>query len=193
MRCLLADRALPADPAVQAVGVVYPRGVCHDEGMDTQQTPRLNLLGDTSASSGGCCGGGACACGGGAAGAEATPTGATETSTGTYREAAPLADTITGAPDPETFRLSNAGTRPSSGIGNGTATATTTQEFLVTGMTCGHCVASVKEEVGAVDGIAAVEVILKKGGASRVTVTAQAPVDESAVRAAVEEAGYQLA
>lgn len=163
--------------------------------MDTQQTPPLNLLGDTSASGGGCCGGGSCGCGGGSAGTEAhgATTDTADASTGTYREAAPLADTITGAPDPDTFRLSNAGTRPGSGIGNGTATATTTQEFLVTGMTCGHCVASVTEEVGAVDGIAAVEVVLKKGGASRVTVTAQAPVDESAVRAAVEEAGYQLA
>ncbi|WP_228545849.1 heavy-metal-associated domain-containing protein [Microcella flavibacter] len=163
--------------------------------MDTQQNPPLNLLGDTSASSGGCCGGGGC--GDGAAGADTRGTDATATdsSTGTYREAAPLADTITGAPDPDTVRLSNAGAQPSgvSGIGNGTATATITQEFLVTGMTCGHCVASVTEEVGAVDGIAAVEVVLKKGGASRVTVTAQAPVDESAVRAAVEEAGYQLA
>ena len=39
----------------------------------------------------------------------------------------------------------------------------------------------------------AVEVVLKKGGASRVTVTSAAPVDADAVRAAVEEAGYQLA
>ncbi|WP_324287736.1 heavy-metal-associated domain-containing protein [Microcella daejeonensis] len=161
--------------------------------MDTQQTPRLNLLGDTSASGGGCCGGGSCACGGGTAGAEATATEAEQT--GTYREPAPLADTITGAPDPATFRMSNAGSATSrtSGIGNGTAAPTSTQEFLVTGMTCGHCVASVKEEVGALDGIADVEVVLKKGGASRVTVTSAAPVDESAVRAAVEEAGYQLA
>ena len=66
-------------------------------------------------------------------------------------------------------------------------------EFLVTGMTCGHCVSSVSEEVGAVSGVDAVEVVLKKGGASRVTVTSAAPVDADAVRAAVEEAGYQLA
>lgn len=66
-------------------------------------------------------------------------------------------------------------------------------EFLVTGMTCGHCVSSVKEEVGAIAGVDAVEVVLKKGGASRVTVTASGPVDVDAVRAAVEEAGYQLA
>ena len=66
-------------------------------------------------------------------------------------------------------------------------------DFLVTGMTCGHCVSSVKEEVGAIAGVDAVEVVLKKGGASRVTVTSAAPIDADAVRAAVEEAGYQLA
>lgn len=66
-------------------------------------------------------------------------------------------------------------------------------EFLVTGMTCGHCVASVTEEVGAVAGVQSVDVVLKKGGASRVTVHADGPVDIEAVRAAVEEAGYQLA
>lgn len=69
----------------------------------------------------------------------------------------------------------------------------TTETYDVTGMTCGHCVASVKEEVGALDGIADVEVVLKKGGASRVTVSSSVPVDVDAVRAAVEEAGYQLA
>jgi copper chaperone len=66
-------------------------------------------------------------------------------------------------------------------------------QYLVTGMTCGHCVASVRDEVGAVAGVDSVEVALVKGGASRVTVTASAPVDEAAIRAAVEEAGYQLA
>ncbi|MDO9589533.1 MAG: cation transporter [Microcella sp.] len=66
-------------------------------------------------------------------------------------------------------------------------------EFLVTGMTCGHCVSSVTEEVGAIDGVESVEVVLKKGGASRVTVTAAGAIDSDAVRAAVEEAGYQLA
>ncbi len=66
-------------------------------------------------------------------------------------------------------------------------------EFLVTGMTCGHCVASVTEEVGAIAGVQNVDVVLKKGGASRVTVHADGPLDAEAVRAAVEEAGYQLA
>jgi copper chaperone CopZ len=66
-------------------------------------------------------------------------------------------------------------------------------EFLVTGMTCGHCVSSVTEEVSAIEGVDSVEVVLKKGGASRVVVTSAAPVDKDAVSAAVEEAGYQLA
>lgn len=81
-------------------------------------------------------------------------------------------------------------------IGEHAAAAPSTDagtEFLVTGMTCGHCVASVTEEVGAIAGVQSVDVVLKKGGASRVTVHADGPVDTEAVRAAVEEAGYQLA
>lgn len=72
------------------------------------------------------------------------------------------------------------------------ATQADAHEFLVTGMTCGHCVSSVKEEVGAIAGVESVEVILKNGGESRVTVHAAGPLDAEAVRAAVEEAGYQL-
>lgn len=78
----------------------------------------------------------------------------------------------------------------------GDAPAVTTDagtEFLVTGMTCGHCVASVTQEVGAIAGVQSVDVVLKKGGSSRVTVHADGPIDVEAVRAAVEEAGYQLA
>ncbi len=65
-----------------------------------------------------------------------------------------------------------------------------TQTFTVTGMTCGHCVASVTEEVSEVAGVDRVDVVLESG---QVTVTSNEPVDESAIRAAVEEAGYQLA
>ncbi|MCK6079544.1 cation transporter [Microbacterium sp. EYE_5] len=63
-------------------------------------------------------------------------------------------------------------------------------DILVTGMTCGHCVASVKEELSEVDGVEAVSVELVKGGASRVTVHSATPVDDDAMTAAVEEAGY---
>jgi len=59
--------------------------------------------------------------------------------------------------------------------------------YTVTGMTCGHCVASVTEEVGAVDGVTAVDVDLSTGA---MIVTSDEPIDDAAVRAAVVEAGY---
>ncbi len=65
-----------------------------------------------------------------------------------------------------------------------------TATFTVTGMTCGHCVASVTEEVSEVPGVDHVDVVLETGA---VTVTSAEPVDAAAVRAAVEEAGYQVA
>jgi copper ion binding protein len=65
-----------------------------------------------------------------------------------------------------------------------------TQTYTVTGMTCGHCVASVTEEVQEIPGVQDVAVTLESGG---VTVTSEAGVDDAAVKAAVEEAGYQLA
>jgi copper chaperone len=61
--------------------------------------------------------------------------------------------------------------------------------YTVVGMTCGHCVNAVTEEVGAVPGVTAVDVDLASGG---LTVTSTEPVDDDAVRAAVEEAGYQI-
>jgi copper chaperone len=65
--------------------------------------------------------------------------------------------------------------------------------YTVSGMTCGHCVAAVTEEIQAVDGVERVEVDLVAGGESMVTVTSARPLVETAVREAVEEAGYQLA
>ncbi|NNG37542.1 heavy-metal-associated domain-containing protein [Nakamurella aerolata] len=65
-----------------------------------------------------------------------------------------------------------------------------TSQFTVTGMTCSHCVASVTEEVTAVPGVTGVDVDLATGG---LTVTSDAPVDDASIKAAVEEAGYQLA
>ncbi|MCR3721629.1 copper ion binding protein [Prauserella flava] len=62
--------------------------------------------------------------------------------------------------------------------------------YTVTGMTCQHCVASVTEEVGEVDGVRAVNVDLDTGA---VTVSSDAEVADEAVRSAVEEAGYTLA
>ncbi|MGO1481062.1 MAG: heavy-metal-associated domain-containing protein [Brachybacterium sp.] len=64
--------------------------------------------------------------------------------------------------------------------------ATTTQ-FQVTGMTCGHCEMSVREEVSEVAGVQGVEVSHESGV---LRVSASQPVDEAAVLAAVTEAGY---
>ncbi|WP_101523406.1 heavy-metal-associated domain-containing protein [Nocardioides houyundeii] len=65
-----------------------------------------------------------------------------------------------------------------------------TQSFTVTGMTCAHCVASVTEEVREVPGVESVEVVLDTGA---LTVTSAEPLDQGAIAAAVEEAGYALA
>ena len=65
-----------------------------------------------------------------------------------------------------------------------------TATYTVVGMTCGHCVSAVTGEVSALPGVTAVDVDLASGG---LTVTSEAPVDETAVRAAVEEAGYEVA
>jgi copper chaperone len=66
-------------------------------------------------------------------------------------------------------------------------------DFLVEGMTCGHCVASVTEEVSAIAGVETVKVDLEVGGASRVTVVSDGPIAVEAVLAAVNEAGYPRA
>jgi len=65
-----------------------------------------------------------------------------------------------------------------------------TSTYTVTGMTCGHCVQAVTEEVSALPGVADVQVDLASGA---VTVTSEAPLADEAVRAAVDEAGYELA
>ena len=65
-----------------------------------------------------------------------------------------------------------------------------TASYTVVGMTCGHCVNAVTEEVSVVPGVTTVDVDLASGG---LTVTSTEPVDDDAVRAAVEEAGYQVA
>ncbi|MEU8798278.1 heavy-metal-associated domain-containing protein [Spirillospora sp. NPDC048819] len=64
-----------------------------------------------------------------------------------------------------------------------------TATYTVTGMTCGHCVSSVTEEVEQIAGVTGVDVDLPTG---RVTVTSDAPLDDALVKDAVEEAGYEL-
>jgi copper chaperone len=61
--------------------------------------------------------------------------------------------------------------------------------YAVTGMTCSHCVASVTEEINEINGVTDVAVDLPTGA---VTVTSDRPIDGADVRAAIEEAGYQL-
>ena len=68
----------------------------------------------------------------------------------------------------------------------------TTTTYLVSGMTCGHCVSAVSEEIGKLKGVTGVEVDLVAGGESRVTVTSTADLPDAAVAAAVDEAGYDL-
>ncbi|SDC74418.1 Copper chaperone CopZ [Geodermatophilus telluris] len=65
-----------------------------------------------------------------------------------------------------------------------------TASYTVVGMTCGHCVSAVTEEVGGLPGVTDVAVDLASGG---LTVTSDTPLDDDAVRAAVEEAGYEVA
>jgi copper chaperone CopZ len=67
---------------------------------------------------------------------------------------------------------------------------TPVSEYTVTGMTCGHCVASVTEEVQEIPGVTDVQVDLATG---RLRFTSEQPVPDAHVQAAVEEAGYQLA
>jgi copper chaperone len=68
--------------------------------------------------------------------------------------------------------------------------APNTATYAVTGMTCGHCVASVTEEVTEIAGVTDVHVDLASG---ELRVTSDQPLPDGVVRAAVEEAGYQLA
>lgn len=62
--------------------------------------------------------------------------------------------------------------------------------YTVTGMTCGHCAASVKSEIGKIDGVTGVDVDLESGS---VRVESTAALSEDAVLAAVDEAGYEVA
>lgn len=67
--------------------------------------------------------------------------------------------------------------------------------YSVTGLTCQHCVNAVSEEVGEIPGVTDAQVELVEGGASRLTVTSDGPIDRGALVAAIAEAGeaYALA
>ncbi|MFH8435818.1 heavy-metal-associated domain-containing protein [Streptomyces sp. NPDC018007] len=71
---------------------------------------------------------------------------------------------------------------------SGRADAVTTV-YQVKGMTCGHCEGAVSEEISEIAGVTSVTAVASTG---LVTVTSKAPLAEDAVRAAVDEAGYEL-
>ena len=64
-----------------------------------------------------------------------------------------------------------------------------TATYTVKGMTCDHCVRAVTQEVSGLDGVEKVDVDLSSG---RVTVESTADIDPAAVRAAVDEAGFEV-
>lgn len=66
----------------------------------------------------------------------------------------------------------------------------TTATYKVDGMTCGHCVAAVSGELTKLPGVGDVAVDLDTG---TVTVSSAQPLDLESIRAAVDEAGYDLA
>jgi copper chaperone CopZ len=65
-----------------------------------------------------------------------------------------------------------------------------TTTVTVMGMNCGGCAASVREELGEIPGVHAVDVDL---GTGTVIIQSESPVTDAAIKNAVEEAGYQLA
>ncbi|GAA2122148.1 heavy-metal-associated domain-containing protein [Kitasatospora saccharophila] len=69
------------------------------------------------------------------------------------------------------------------------APAAVTTVFTVAGMTCGHCEQAVGKAIGALEGVRAVRVDVRGG---LVSVDSAAEPDDAAVRAAVDEAGYEL-
>jgi copper chaperone len=64
-----------------------------------------------------------------------------------------------------------------------------TATYRVSGMTCGHCVQAVTDELSGLDGVTGVDVDLDAGA---VTVTSEQPLERDRVEAAVDEAGYEL-
>ncbi|MFF6997962.1 heavy-metal-associated domain-containing protein [Streptomyces sp. NPDC008313] len=77
----------------------------------------------------------------------------------------------------------------STGTGTGTATAGIATVYNVSGMTCGHCEATLTEEIGALDGVLAVDVDL---GTGQVTVTTADEPDDAPLATVVDDAGYEI-
>ncbi|AXL88741.1 copper-transporting ATPase [Streptomyces sp. CB09001] len=75
-----------------------------------------------------------------------------------------------------------------------TAQTDTTQDsvttvYKVSGMSCGHCEGAVSGEISEIAGVTSVQAVASTG---EVTVVSGAPLDDAAVRAAVDEAGFEL-
>jgi copper chaperone CopZ len=68
-------------------------------------------------------------------------------------------------------------------------TGSVTAVYKVSGMSCGHCEGAVSGEISEIPGVSSVKAVAKAG---EVTVVSAAPLDEEAVRAAVDEAGFEL-
>jgi copper chaperone len=68
----------------------------------------------------------------------------------------------------------------------------TTKTYSVAGMTCGHCTSAVTEELTKLPGVQEVTIDLVAGGTSAVHVVSETTLEESKVREAVDEAGYEL-
>ncbi|MFF7155630.1 cation transporter [Streptomyces sp. NPDC008139] len=61
--------------------------------------------------------------------------------------------------------------------------------YSVAGMSCGHCESAITKEVTAIPGVTSVKAVASTG---LLTVASEQPVDDESVRAAVDEAGYEL-
>lgn len=70
--------------------------------------------------------------------------------------------------------------------------ATAQVQVQITGMTCGHCVSSVTEELNELPAVTSVDVDLVANGTSTATITSSAALDEAAIREAISEAGYDV-
>ncbi|MFC0601025.1 heavy-metal-associated domain-containing protein [Streptomyces palmae] len=77
-----------------------------------------------------------------------------------------------------------------SGTAAGTESGTVTTVYQVTGMTCGHCEGAISQEISAIEGVSSVQAVAATG---KVTVVSASALDDEAIRAAVDEAGYELA
>jgi copper chaperone CopZ len=61
--------------------------------------------------------------------------------------------------------------------------------YTISGMSCGHCESAVTREVTSIPGVTSVTAVAQTG---LLTIASEGPLDEAAVRAAVDEAGYEL-